>query len=187
MKFILIFSFSLFFSSCNENSFWIFNKPSSKSFLADKVSNKTALKLKETHQLYPCGSGGQMMDEIKMLALCFRYYKHISIDEARKLLVEATTQFLANINEDEQIQPYLYNHPFTPQNIEIIIYLRQEDGSPVDGSNLCGICMLDGVLSYDIKNSESPCSLATVLKETYEDAVKKLEEAERESASRSTS
>jgi len=156
-----------------------------KQSLATDVRNKTFVQLKMEKELYPCGIGSGMMDQIRMLALSFRYYKEVDIEQARELLMTAGTLFLHTINSNEKILPYLQNNPFEPKNIQIRIFLYKTNGSKPDLGKLTVVSMINGILEYDIRNSETE-RLTTVYEERFEEAAALLnarcEENHREKA-----
>ena len=60
------------------------------------------------------GDGGV----IHLLAVGFSSKKTPTIEEARALYVPAAEHFLALINNDLTIRPYLYTYPFTIDNLK---------------------------------------------------------------------
>ena len=147
--------------------------PPNEQSLVNEVRNKTFAQLKEEKELYPYGIGSEMMYQIKMLALGFRYYKEVNIAQARELLIRAGTVFLDTINSNEQIRQFLHNYPFKPENIEISIYLQKPDGSNPDPDKLTVITITNGVLDYMI-DEPGTYRLLTIYKETFEEATEKL-------------
>jgi hypothetical protein len=77
----------------------------SEGKLINEVTNKTLRELKAEKGLHPFGVGSGGMDQIKMLAVSFLYYKEIDIGEARELLLSAGNLYLSKINANEEIQP----------------------------------------------------------------------------------
>ena len=59
----------------------------------------------------------------------FHFYRPLAIEAFRSLLLYAVEEYLAAINGNEEVRPYLHNYPFTPNNVEITIFLRNRDGS----------------------------------------------------------
>ena len=57
-----------------------------------------------------------MMHDIQMMMMGFDFYQGLDIPEARKLLVDAVDEYLAEINANDKVRPYLHNYPFTYQN-----------------------------------------------------------------------
>ena len=143
-----------------------------KQSLVNDVRKKTILQLKVEKELYACGVGSRMMDQIKALALSFNYYKEVDIEEARELLLSAGMVFLDNINSNGQIRSHLSNYPFRPENIQIRIFIKNRSGSLTERDKLAVAAMVDGILEYDISSSETQC-LKTIYRETYEEAVLK--------------
>ncbi len=176
MKVILFLLLMIYTSCCNSPNEADTSHMPSKQSLANEVRNQTFAQLKMEKELYPCGVGSGMMNQIKMLALAFNYYKDADIEHARELLMAGATLFLNKINSNEQIRPYLDNYPFRPENIQIIIYLQTPIGSPPDFGKLIVVSMSDGILRYSIENSKTG-PLITIHEETYEEASEKLHSA----------
>ncbi len=145
----------------------------SKGALVNEVTNKTLVQLKKEKELYPFGVGSGMMHQIRMLAIGFRYYKEIDINQARELVMEAGTLYLNTINAREQIRRFLQTYPFQPENIEIEIYLQKPNGTEPDPGKLTIASMIRGVLKYDIVNEETG-RLTTIYRETFQEAAAKL-------------
>lgn len=149
------------------------NNPNKKQSSVNSVRNRVALKLKKEKELYPCGTGAQMMNEIEMLALAFNYFKPLNIEESRKLIIGAVDEFVAAVNADTGIRPYLGNYPFNPRNIEIRIFIENQDYSPPHPGALSVISFLDGVIYFRIDDPQNG-ALKTIYTETYTEAVKRL-------------
>jgi hypothetical protein len=153
-------------TGCQNNSYQI----SPKERSADVVLKQAATAIAKKYDLTPFGTGGGMMDEIKMLALAFQYTKPIDISSGRELLLSTIDTFLETVNKDPTIRPYLKNYPFEPKNIQIRIFLCHPDRSGPSKGEFCAISALDGVLIYRTKNTATgPTTLAH--KETYEEAL----------------
>jgi len=169
MKLLLYFLIILTFSSCSSNSLSNY-KPSEKEQLANEITNRVSLQLKNSFDLKPFGSGGQAMNDIEMLALSFIYNKEIDIEDARELLINSVDIFVKAINEDERIHPYLSNYPFEPKNIEISIYLRKLDNSDITPGKLLIASSNNGILEYDIRDPKTD-RLKSIYRESYEEAL----------------
>jgi hypothetical protein len=173
MRVVLFLFLIIFITSC-DSPYPIDNSHlPNKQTLANEVRNQTFAQLKKEKELYPFGTGSGMMDQIRMLALSFRYYKEIDIEEARELLMAVGTLFLKNINGNDRIRPYLTNYPFRPENIDIAIFLQKPNGSEPDLDKLTIIEMTDGILKYSIRSSETG-RLTRICKETFVEAAAKL-------------
>jgi hypothetical protein len=144
------------------------------SRLVDEISNRVFLQLhKENKQLFPVECGGSMMDQIKSLHWGFFHYGEMDIEKAREILISAGNQFLIAFNEDERIRPYLATYPFTPERIEVNVFIKKSDGSELETDKLLVVSIDEGILNYATGTPDG-LRLKTVLKETYEEAVMKL-------------
>src|SRR3990167_4129279 len=139
---------------------------SEKDKLINEVNKKTVLVLKQELDLHPFGSGARAMYQIKQLELSFEYFHPIDIAEGRDLLIQAVNKFVAEINANEKIRPYLDHYPFEPNDVRIMILLRKSDGTKGASGDLAMISARDGVVEYDIYNPK--LFLENIHKETYE-------------------
>jgi hypothetical protein len=171
MKLILFLIVIFLAVGCQQNIGYELSKDEK---LANEITSRVAAKLKKEMGLRPCGTNGQMMNKIKVLGLSFNYYKPISIEEGRELLITAVDEFVKAVNEDERIRPYLNNYPFESKNIDIEIFLHNPNGSDVTAGNLRVISSVGGILEYDIRDPKTN-RLTTIYKETYEEAVSKMD------------
>jgi hypothetical protein len=144
-----------------------------KEKIADAVLGKVACRMKQEASLRPCGTMGQMMNEIQKLGLSFFYFQPVDIVEGRKLLIKAVDALLNEMNQDTRIRPYLGRHPMRPWNVEIEIFLRSPDGSDSPRDSLRVMDVSDGVLTYQIQSSTGH-GLITVYEETYQEALDRL-------------
>ena len=141
--------------------------------MADRITAKVAKKLKEDKGLHACGVSGRMMDDIKKMGLDFQFFHLVTIDEARELMVNAISEYLAAINENEAIRPFLHNYPFTAKNLEISIWILLPDRRDPPKDEIHLIQLYKGNIAYypDFSNRHPYQPLYI---ETYEDAAKKL-------------
>ncbi len=144
----------------------------SASKLVGQINRKVCSKLLQEKKLRAIGSGSQMMDEIKMLALSFNYYEPVNEEKARELLLVATQELINAVNEEPRIRPFLGNYPFEPKNVEIRIFFYNHDGSKVASETLCNVSALEGDLDYLVDGPKYPL-FKCILKESYEEALQK--------------
>jgi hypothetical protein len=174
MKLVIIFAIIIatFFGAAMCCSF--FKLPSEDyERLADEITAKTAKKLKDEKGLILIGTGGQMMDDIQMMMMGFEYRKVVTVETARKLLVESVEEYLSAINASTKIQPHLHNSPFTAKNVEIVIYFRNQDGTKVPLDKIKIASANEGEMFYYVDYPEK-YTLKAIHKETYEEAVQTL-------------
>jgi hypothetical protein len=173
-KFLIILSFLILLGCSSEIKFQESQKISQKQKIVNQIRFKAAKFIEKEKGLKPCGTGAQMMYEVKMLALAFVYNQPIDIQQGRELLVYTVETFVAMINQDERIHPYLYNYPFEPKNVEIRIFINNPDNSWVDPGKLCIVSTIDGCCEYEIRDSKTG-RLETIFKETFAEAKEKLQ------------
>ena len=141
--------------------------------IADKITERTARKLKKEKGLILIGTGGQMMNDIQMMMMGFHFYKEVDIDTARVLLVESVQEYLTAINSDEEIRPYLHDYPFTAQNVEIEIYFYEPDHSDIPEGKITIASTSDDKIVYYIHSPETH-RLTRFYEETFQDALKAI-------------
>ncbi len=141
--------------------------------IVGKINQVVSQKLRLKEDLYLVGTGAQMMDEIKMLALDFDYAQEVDLKAARNLLVVAIQSYLDEINQTKEIRKYLKNYPFTATNVEIGIYVHKPDGTKVSKDKLYYLSAINGVLYYYL---DDPKNVSRILfhKESFDEALKTM-------------
>lgn len=143
--------------------------------MAHQITMDTAKTLEKTYPLYAIGLGGSMMDNIKKMHLSLRSKNVLSIDEARIQIVNAIQLYLNNVNKNEKVRPYLANYPFTPKNIEIILFIFREDEEELAVGRLAVVSNYREKVRYEVVKSKYHNEV--VFEESFEEA-KRIVEAE---------
>jgi hypothetical protein len=182
MKYFLNFSLVLFILflifSCDSMTYQL----SDDEKIVNQITEETAKKLKEKKNLILVGTGGQMMHKIEMLAMSFDYYQEVTLETARALIVYAVKEYLSDINNNEEVRPYLHNYPFTAKNIEIRIFIYGPDRYELSPEKIGCITSRKGILRYYIRADDDH----PICKETYDEALGKITSSqELETTSRS--
>lgn len=138
--------------------------------IANSITIQTAKKLETEKKLHLVGTGGGMMDDIKMMAMSFNYYQEIDVKEARKLAIHAVNQYLSAINNNKDIRPFLHEYPFTPKNIQIRILVYKPDRSLPPQDKIQFISVINGYITYSL--NEPNGLFETVCKEPFEEALR---------------
>ncbi len=164
LQVIGIMFFTCFFYSCTS----LEHQTLDYEQMADQITDKTAKKLQKKKRLFLVGTGGGMMNDIQMMSMSFFFYREISMEEARSLVVYSAKKYLKNINENEEIRPHLHDDPFTAKNIEIWLWVCNPDGSDLDSEKMSFILLANGKIAYcsDILGYYEPLH-----EETYEEAL----------------
>lgn len=128
-------------------------------------------------QIYLIGSGGAMMDDVKMISLSFTSFHGFTIEEARQYYVEIAEKYLLLINENEKLRPYLHNYPFDFHNIQFDIGFHDVETRKWSKDSVAFVfcSRKDGIIFYDIYDHEKD-KLIDVYEEPYEEALKIVKE-----------
>ena len=127
---------------------------SEKDKISDVVLFDVAKNLKSKFNLYPIGSGGKMLDEIKLLSLSFEYIDTLNIEEIRNLFISCAEIFIKTINENKKIRQFLFEYPVTIKNVELTIFFVTKEGNSVLPPSIAVVSNKDNKISYSrIKNA----------------------------------
>ena len=168
----LIFNFGVivtilaFVSGCSSFSYQLPNYEK----IADAITANTAKKLEEQKKLYLIGTGGRMMHDIQAMHMSFQFFHEVDLEEARELIVYALREYLSDINNNEEVRPYLHNYPFTAKNVEIRIFIYGPDRNELPPEKIVYISSRNGILRYYIRADDDH----PICKETYEEALGKV-------------
>ncbi|NGX64035.1 MAG: hypothetical protein KR126chlam6_01459 [Candidatus Anoxychlamydiales bacterium] len=158
-------------TSCKSSPIFDYKNEPKYVHLSDEVIKKTANALKSEKGLYMIGHGGELMYDVKKLAISFVCNYEINMKEGRELIVYSVHKFLSNINSNEQIRPYLNEFPFQVKDIDIAISFKVREKIKKDSIDFVSIYY--GKVFYDISDKEEV--LKTIHEETYEEALKIVE------------
>jgi len=147
---------------CNSMTY----KLSDDEKIVNQITQETAKKLRENKNLVLIGTGGQMMHEIEMLAMSFNYYHEVNLEQARELIVYAINKYLSDINNNQEIRPYLHEYPFTSKNVEIMIFVYGPDRLELPPEKIYCITSRNGILRYYTRSDRDH----PICKETYDEA-----------------
>ncbi|HNA62248.1 MAG TPA: hypothetical protein PKW79_04150 [Rhabdochlamydiaceae bacterium] len=141
----------------------------------DVVTDRVAKEIHRTTGLKLMGTGGGLIDQINRLGMSFARYGDLSMEEARELLVYCIEEYLEAINANEKIRPHLCCYPFTPNNVEIIIFIYREDRRRPPVGFLTVVAGAYGKMIYKIQQPGFP-SMKDIHEEPYDEAKKLVEQ-----------
>lgn len=139
--------------------------------LVDRITGKFSKELKNEKNMYLFGYGGSMMNDVEEVFMSFHIVQQATIQEARQLFVEVAERYLARINEDEKLRPYLHNFPFTIDNLDLGIGFENEMRQPHNDLAYVVYCKRTGNIIYNA-NDPKEDMFYKVYEEPYEEAVK---------------
>ncbi len=161
----------LFLSAC-QNPSSDYETPEYEK-LADRITLITSDKIEKETGLRLIGINGGMMDHIRVMGMSFDCYKNINMEEGRKLVIHCVNEYLSAINSNEALRPHLVHYPFTPQDVEIALYIRGSDNNDVPLGALFVVSERNGKIVYKIREPD-PIILKRIYEEPFEEAVKIL-------------
>ena len=171
----LLFNFS-FYESLGFN----LNELPKADTIVNTVLDKTLMELRTKYPLSIIGVGSGQEDKKRiMIGVSFLLNQSLSKDECRELLVDITEVLLKNINQSEDLQPYLYNLPFSYKNMNINVFLRHPDCSDINYPDISVFSLMKGVVGYDIDDPKIRYRYSTE-EEPYEKALQIVQAQRRE-------
>lgn len=112
------------------------------------------------------GSGGVNIH--KTFDLLFQTKEKMTIESARRLIVESTHEFLDCINKNKQLRPYLIQFPATIENVGLVISTTPKDS--VQEPNIVSVMTIwDKIYYY---SNDPDFDKYIILKEPFEEAEK---------------
>lgn len=142
--------------------------------MADRITHATAKKIESSTGLRLMGTGGGAINHIRKLNMAFMHLGKLQVDQGRELVVYCVNEYLSAINANEEIRPFLIHYPFTPEDVEIEIFVYQSDRYDVPIGDLAVIAEAYGKVVYKIRKPY-PDILERTRVETYDEAVSLLE------------
>ena len=101
----------------------------------DEIIDGFVKDMKKKYNLNCYGSGGSMPTDVEKVNVLFTFYRKSTVDDARKMEVNAVQDLLQRINTHAKIRPYLREYPFGTDRVGVTISFRTKtDGHPLDGS-----------------------------------------------------
>ena len=144
--------------------------------IARRVERGFIQKMKTERKLHCIGTGGGMMSNIQMMATSFQFFHEVNLEEARELVITTTLEYLKAINGSKEVRPYLEIYPFCPKNVEVMIWIKEPDGYDVPFDQIAQVTLSEGVISYYSYKYDPGNSYQTLHRETYEEALKIVNE-----------
>ncbi len=155
--------------------------PTSKEFY--RVAGKANDGIMKALTVRSGGSGEMIPDKILVYDGSFDYYKPMTIEEGRKFVLCASKIALDVFNSDNRIQKYLENIPFTVNNLMIFFFVDPIPGKISNQFEIYCACLVNGKLLYDYYDYDQK-RYVTIFKETYEEALQRLQECEGDKSER---
>lgn len=166
---IILFIFTGFIMSNKKQEYSI----SKGEQLVNGILTKTAINLEKKYNIKSCGTGAAMPGgPVKEHTLCFETKSMLNKEQLRKLLIILAQELLTQVNENNEIQEFLKERPFTIKNIQIILYNHDKEGREVYDPNISGAQIAQGILTYRTVNKSDTFKFKDQFEESYDEALK---------------
>ena len=167
---IIAFAMIAFFSCCSKTR----TNESAPGDIAYQTIAEFSKEMKE-NGFYLSMCGGRFGDEIGKFNLGFHTKKKVDLQEARKTMIYSVSRFLKSVNDNEKINSFLKERPFSEKNLTFHIHFVDEDKSEyIDGSiSAVHVIHVDyketTIVHYDIYDPAKD-DWVECYRETYEEA-----------------
>lgn len=142
---------------------------------ANAIIGKVGNKLARKYNMKLIGTGGGMIDSVKLMTLAFNINKPLNREESRKVILDCASEFLHEINSDQEIRPYLVKFPFPTENISISVFTHDEQGRKLYDPDIFVVSIEDGEISYLTADRENKYRIKSEYVESYKDALKLIQ------------
>ena len=140
--------------------------------IADRIADDFSCGIKKTYGLHLFGYGGAMMEDVKKFNFAFECTQHVDVAGAREIFVRNIENFLARVNSNPEIRPYLHDYPFTIDNLEFSIAFYDTKGNSAKPPFIAYVSIIRGSIYYCVHNPEKITKLENFYVEPYEEAVR---------------
>ncbi len=148
--------------------------PSDRRSITNGILKDVASTLSERYDMKCTGFGGGWLGD-KILSLSFKIHRTVKKKEARAMLVDCVQEFIAAVNSNKPLKPYLDSQVFADKNIRLHIFVNDSKGSRIYHPDICVFGSYEGLISY---RSEYPNSYNYEMDddETFQKALSILKE-----------
>lgn len=144
--------------------------------LVNNILSSSAQSIKVKYGIYPSGVGAAMPSGvIQILTLAFDTKIQHSKEGLRQLLIKSAYELLNQVNANDNVQSHLINSPFTLENVQIIIYNKDNNRNVGNDPIIATAEISDGILTYRTIDPEDTFKFKNRFTESYAEAIKVME------------
>jgi hypothetical protein len=107
---------------------------------------------------------------VHKLGVHFDVRMPMSQEQLRPILVDCINELLSLVNSSDCLKPYLFHYPFTPDNIDIAIFIEDRNGGQPRYPNINLAENRGSELIYSARNPEKDAYFVEVGRESFEAA-----------------
>ncbi len=144
--------------------------------ILDTIMIRTSKRLETKHNMKLMGIGEGMMESVKTMCFRFQINRPLEKSEARAIVVDSVLDFLADINQDQEIRQYLDISPFDVNHVEVFLFINTPEQGAFYHPNLSVVSAYMGEIIYSTNDPDKPkITYKSHEIESFEDAVKILQ------------
>jgi hypothetical protein len=141
---------------------------------ADRLVSQHIKEMNKRYGFTCFGTGGSFMEDVKLIEIYYKADIDSTLSKARKLVLESSDYLLKLVNEDDIIQPYLHEHPFTYHDINITLNFNKKHQEDYEKAHYISTATLSKNKIYYYFTIDK-WSSELVLVETVEEALNHIE------------
>ncbi len=146
--------------------------PSRATGLVNATLTKGAKIIQNKYGLEPIGSGAAMPGgPIRELVLSFQVKGPLPKDELRRLLILSSRELVTLVTDNQEMQQYLYEPPFTIKNVQLIIFNHDERNYEACYPSVSVAQISEGEFTYRYTDPDNTFVYKLSEAETYEEAL----------------
>ena len=108
---------------------------SRQSQIVHQITDRFSENVKKREGFYLSSYGGLWYPTIREIGLSYDVQRKVDLQQARRLLVQYVSELLKNVNESEELRPYLDEHPYSACGIHFTISFHDKHRHEfIDGS-----------------------------------------------------
>ena len=153
----------LLFSGCKKSEYEI------ESYLENKTIKQTFKQLKIEKGLIPTGVAQSVLEDNEYIELDFNYFKPLTIEEARELVIYSAKTFFNNLNSNEELIE-LRKKDYPMKMIRITIFVYNPDYSDIEAPGISLIKLKKTLIRYSSHKER----FEKIYEETYQEALQKV-------------
>jgi len=147
------------------------------------ILDNTAAKLSKRHKICPIGITIHMPFELRKLGLSFEVLGPLTPEELRPILVDCTRELVHAVNSNEVLRPNLKVYPFTPNQIEITLFMVDRHHRSFMPPQISSAGLRSGTIDYTSSDpNQGMCGMTTQVEEDYATALQLVGGSEAELA-----
>lgn len=106
-------------------------------------------RVEKAYGLHSIRFGGNFAQRIREVHLDYEFAQAVDIDHARTLIELCINGVQDQLNKDKEVRPYLYNYPFTPNQLSIsIAFVVPGYHKFIPGAKVAQVEFTDGLITY---------------------------------------